>query len=82
MRQNFALPFRHHQQAAQPLRPPAGVQVEPRWDQPAVMSGRWNLSDCACCGAICARGVKALKGLVPGMRQNFALPFRHRQQAA
>jgi hypothetical protein len=63
---SFALPFRHHRQAAQPLKPAPGALVEPQWDQPA---GRRNLSDCACgapdAGAICPRGAKAAKGLLP-----------------
>jgi hypothetical protein len=49
------------------------------------MSRRCNLSDCACCAsgadAISAPAADAVKGLVPGMLENFALPFRHRQRA-
>src|SRR5262245_42208481 len=82
---SFALPFRHHRQAPQPLKPTAGALVEPQWDQPAAMSRRRNLSDCACgasgAGAICPRGAKAAKGLLPGMLPSFALPFRHHRQA-
>src|SRR5262249_44063466 len=83
---SFALPFRHYRQAAQPLKPTAGALLEPQWDQPAAMSRRRNLSDCACgasdAGAICPRGAKAAKGLLPGMLPSFALPFRHHRQAA
>jgi hypothetical protein len=32
MLENFELPFRHRQRAAQPLRPRAGAQIEPQWD--------------------------------------------------
>ena len=85
MLQNFALPFRHRQRAAQPLRRLAGAQVEPHLDQPPAVSRRWNLSVCRCrapgADAICARGAKVVKGVVRGMLQNFALPFRDRQWA-
>ena len=46
MLQNFALPFRHHRQTSQPLKPTAGALVERQWDQPAAISRRCNLSDC------------------------------------
>src|SRR5262245_64468970 len=82
----FVLPFRHYRKAAQELKPTAGALLEPQWDQPAAMSRRRNLSDCACCasdaGAICPRGAKAAKGLVRAMLPSFALPFRHYRQAA
>ena len=51
--QNFALPFRHGQQAAHPLRPPAGAQVEPQWDQPAASaSERATRASSRSCGAL------------------------------
>src|SRR5262249_35315865 len=83
---SFALPFRHHRQAAQPLKPTASALVELQWDQPAAMSRRCNLSDCVCCApgadAVCALAADAVKGLAPGMLPSFALPFRHHRQAA
>ena len=74
--QSFALPFQHRQRA-QPLKPTGGALVESQWDQPLMPLAGAHGAD-----AICARGAKVVKGLVPGMLENFALPFRHRQRAA
>ena len=84
MLQNLALTSRHHPHAVQPLRPPAGAQVEHRWSQRAISEGR-HLGCCVCCApgadAVCASAADAVKGLVPGMLQDFALPFRLRSPA-
>src|SRR5919197_492360 len=63
---------------------PAGAQVEPRWNQRAISEGRYR-GYRVCCApgpdAVCASAADAVKGLLPGVLQNFALPFRLRPPA-